>query len=130
MSDWSDRYAPRDPPEDVAPPRRDSLTKRVSRAAFDRVDAAFSKNGPAFRQLALSWFTNVLGDTLVAVGLANTLFFDLPTAEARDKVALYLLLTIAPFAIVAPVLGGIFSKFPGATRGVMVAGSGLRPSGA
>lgn len=90
------------------------------------MDAAFSRNGPAFKQLALSWGANVLGDTLVAVGLANTLFFDLPSGEARDKVALYLLLTIAPFAVVAPVLGGIFGRFPGATRGMLVISSTLR----
>jgi hypothetical protein len=72
----------------------------------------FSRNGPAFRKLSMSWAGNVAGDTLVAVGLAGTLFFDVPSAEARDKVLLYLLLTMAPFAIVAPVLGGVFARFP------------------
>jgi len=90
------------------------------------VDAAFSRKGPAFKQLAVSWSANVAGDTLVAVALAGTLFFDVPSAEARDKVALYLLLTLAPFAIVAPVLSAVFGRFPGAYRAVLTAGAALR----
>jgi hypothetical protein len=62
----------------------------------------------------------------VAVALAGTLFFDVPSAEARDKVALYLLITIAPFAVVAPVLSAIFGRFPGAYRAVLTAAAALR----
>ena len=73
----------------------------------------FSARGPAFRQLAMSWAANVGGDTLVAIALAGTLFFDVPDpSEARSNVALYLGITMAPFAVVAPLLGGLFSSFP------------------
>ena len=48
---------------------------------------------------------STLGDALVAVALAGTLFFAVPVAAARPRVALYLLLTVAPFAVVAPLLG-------------------------
>jgi hypothetical protein len=72
----------------------------------------FSARGPGFRQLSMSWAANVAGDTLVAIALAGTLFFDVPTADARDKVALYLGITLAPFAVIAPVLGGLFNRFP------------------
>ena len=73
----------------------------------------FSARGPAFRQLAMSWAANVAGDALVAIALAGTLFFDVPDAEeARSNVALYLAITMAPFAVVAPLLGGLFSRFP------------------
>jgi hypothetical protein len=34
------------------------------------------------------------GDTLVAIGLAGTIFFGVPTGEARSRVALYLLVTM------------------------------------
>ncbi len=95
-----------------APTRKRGLTRRTAAAAIRRVDAMFSRNGPAFRRLAMSWAGNVAGDALVAVALAGTLFFDVPSTEARDKVLLYLVLTLAPFAIVAPVLGTIFAKFP------------------
>ncbi|MBU1227846.1 MAG: hypothetical protein KJ698_11640 [Actinobacteria bacterium] len=100
-------------------PIPDRLTKRAALSAIRRVDAMFSARGPAFRQLAMSWAANVAGDTLVAIALAGTLFFDVPnTAEARSNVALYLAITMAPFAIVAPLLGGLFSRFP-VYRGVI-----------
>ena len=41
---------------------------------------------------------NTAGDAMVAVALANTLFFSVPTGEARGRVALYLLITMAPYA--------------------------------
>ncbi len=42
------------------------------------------------------------GDTLIAIGLAGTIFFNVPLGEARSKVALYLLVTMVPFAMLAP----------------------------
>src|SRR5262249_50857527 len=47
---------------------------------------------------------NTAGDAMVAVALANTLFFSVPVGEARGRVALYLVITMAPFALVAPVI--------------------------
>jgi len=76
-----------------------------------RVDAMFSARGPAFRQLAMSWAANV---------------GDVPdTAEARSNVALYLAITMAPFAVVAPLLGGLFSRFP-VYRAVITFSAGAR----
>ncbi len=48
---------------------------------------------------------NGIGDALVTVGLAGTLFFSVPVGQARPRVALYLLITMAPFALLAPVVG-------------------------
>ena len=45
------------------------------------------------------------GDACIAVSLAGSLFFQSPTGARAVKVLLYLLVTMAPFAIVAPVLG-------------------------
>ncbi len=116
------------PPSPVpgGPGARPGLARRTARAALVRADAVFSQKGPAFKQLAVSWAANVAGDTLVTVALAGTLFFDVPSAQARDKVALYLLLTIAPFTIVAPVLGAVFGRHPAAFRAVLTAASALR----
>jgi len=66
------------------------------------------------------------GDTLVAMALGSTLFFSVPSAEARDNVALYLLITLAPFGLIGPFLGGFFARFPGAYRGGLVVSSALR----
>lgn len=49
-------------------------------------------------------------DVLVAVALASTLFFAVPTGAARGRVALYLLTTVAPFAVVAPFVGPLLDR--------------------
>lgn len=54
---------------------------------------------------------NTAGDTMVAVALANTLFFSVPIGEARERVALYLLITMLPFAVLAPVIGPMLDRF-------------------
>ncbi|MER7279909.1 MFS transporter [Dactylosporangium sp. NPDC000244] len=51
------------------------------------------------------------GDTLVALGLAGTVFFSVPAGEARGRVALYLLITMLPFALLAPVVGPVLDRF-------------------
>jgi len=51
------------------------------------------------------------GDAVVAVALAGTIFFGASTSEARGRVALYLLVTMAPFAVVAPLLGPLLDRF-------------------
>jgi MFS family permease len=55
-------------------------------------------------------FVNGAGDGLVAVALAGSLFFAVPTGEARSKVALYLLITMVPFALLAPVVGPLLDR--------------------
>jgi MFS family permease len=53
---------------------------------------------------------NTGGDAAVAVALAGTLFFAQP-GEARGHVALFLGLTMLPFAVVAPLLGPFLDRF-------------------
>ncbi len=56
---------------------------------------------------ALTWpvVANFAVDAAMAVALANTLFFAAATGESKSRVALYLLITIAPFAVIAPLIG-------------------------
>lgn len=54
---------------------------------------------------------NGAGDAAVAISLAGTLFFQVPTDQARGQVALFLGLTMLPFAIVAPLIGPVLDKF-------------------
>src|SRR3954469_11048523 len=51
------------------------------------------------------------GDALITIGLAVTIFFNVPLGEARGKVALYLLITMVPFALLAPVVGPVLDHF-------------------
>src|SRR5690349_449783 len=50
------------------------------------------------------------GDALIAIGLAGTIF-SVPLGEARSKVGLYLLITMVPFALLAPVVGPLLDHF-------------------
>lgn len=59
---------------------------------------------------ALVHFVSVLGDGFVAVALADSVFFGLPVGEARTKVATYLLLTMAPLALAAPLIVPLLDK--------------------
>lgn len=56
---------------------------------------------------ALTWpvVANFAVDAAMGVALANTLFFAAASGESKSKVALYLLITIAPFAVIAPLIG-------------------------
>jgi MFS family permease len=54
---------------------------------------------------------SAFADTLVTVALAGTLFISAPTGEARGNITLYLLLTMAPFAVVAPIVGPFLDRF-------------------
>jgi hypothetical protein len=93
------------------------------RRVYERVFAGY---GTPFRWLSAEFGASVAGDTLIALGLAGTLFFSVPSAEARDKVALYLLLTLAPYSVIAPLLPRFFSRFPGSYRASLAGSSAGR----
>jgi MFS family permease len=63
-----------------------------------------------FRLIEMHAF-NTAGGAAVAISLAGTLFFQVPTGEARGQVALFLGLTMLPFAIVAPLIGPFLDRF-------------------
>jgi MFS family permease len=69
-----------------------------------------------FRRLAVSHALDSIGNTLAAIAMAGTLFFSIPTGEARSRVLLYLVLTVAPFAIVSAFLGPLLDRGMGFRR--------------
>lgn len=66
------------------------------------------------------------GDTLVTVSLAGSLFFSVSPTEAKGKVLLYLVLTIAPFAVVSPILGPLIDRSANGRRILVALSAGLR----
>ncbi|MEV6106049.1 MFS transporter [Streptomyces sp. NPDC051940] len=62
---------------------------------------------------------NAAGDMMITIALASTVFFSVPTDEARGRVALYLLITMAPFALLAPVIGPLLDRVPHGRRAAM-----------
>jgi hypothetical protein len=69
-----------------------------------------------FSKLALAHAIGVSGDIFVTVALADSIFFSADPGAARPKVLLYLFFTMAPFAIVAPVLGPFIDRSRGGRR--------------
>jgi Transmembrane secretion effector len=62
----------------------------------------------------------------VTVSLAGSLFFSIPTGAARGKVALYLALTMAPFAVVSPLIGPAIDRIRGGRRLMVLITCGLK----
>ncbi|MEU1373985.1 MFS transporter [Streptomyces triculaminicus] len=67
---------------------------------------------------------NSAGDMMITIALASTVFFSVPTDQARGRVALYLAVTMAPFTLLAPVIGPLLDRIPHGRRAAM-AGSML-----
>jgi hypothetical protein len=66
------------------------------------------------------------GDALVALALAGSLFFSISPDAARTRVALYLVVTMAPFAVVAPLIGPLLDRRTGGRRLMVFASAGVR----
>jgi len=73
-----------------------------------------------FGRLALVQVFMLAGETLVTISLAGSLFFSISPDEAKSKVFLYLVLTLAPFAIISPLLGPLIDRNRGARRATAV----------
>jgi hypothetical protein len=83
-------------------------TRELGGATVRRVRAYGRADGAGETGLAQLFWVNALhmaGDAMIAVSLAGTLFFAAASDAQRGNVALYLLVTMAPFALVAPVIG-------------------------
>ena len=70
---------------------------------------------------ALIWnqVMSYAADAMVTVALAGTVFFSAPSEAQRGNVLLYLLMTMAPFAVVAPVIGPALDRVQHGRRWVM-----------
>jgi len=67
-----------------------------------------------------------MADGAIAVALAGSIFFSVDASAARSQVIFYLLLTIAPFAIVTPLLGPAIDRTRGGRRGMIIGSLLLR----
>jgi len=90
----------------TASARAASTTRRTIRQATHAQGAGES----GLARLIELHAVNAVGDALIAISLAGTLFFSVPVGEARGRVALYLLVTMAPFALMAPLIGPLLDR--------------------
>ncbi|MGW6199214.1 MFS transporter [Kribbella sp. NPDC055110] len=102
---------------------------KVGRATGRRIRGLTSAQGAGesgLSRLIELGAVNAAGDTAFAVSLAGTVFFTVPSDQARDRVALFLLLTMAPFALMAPLIGPILDRFRHGRRWAIGATLGVR----
>lgn len=104
--------------------RRARLSRRVEGPSGGRGAEAFRIS--SFARLARTHGMSAGGDALVAIALADSLFFSIDPNDARWQVALYLMLTMAPFAVVAPFLGPAMDRLTGGHRFMMIGAAGAR----
>lgn len=75
-----------------------------------RVSGASGAGRTGFSHLLELTAAGGFGDAFVAIALAGSLFFSTSVAEARSRAAFALLITIAPYAILAPLIGPLLDK--------------------
>ncbi len=106
----------------VAAMRSRQLTGQAV-GAFQRATKADGADKSGLTSLTYAVMLNYASDAAMAIALANTLFFAATSGESKGKVALYLLITIAPFALVAPVIGPALDKIQRGRRLAMCVSS-------
>jgi MFS family permease len=92
--------------------RAGAATRRTVRRATNAQGAGES----GMAKLTELCGVNSAGDAALTVALAGSLFFSVPTGEARGRVALYLLITMVPFALLAPLIGPALDRFRSGRR--------------
>ncbi|GAB3870050.1 hypothetical protein GCM10029964_003710 [Kibdelosporangium lantanae] len=107
----------------VAALRSRQLTQQAVHA-FKRAANADGADKSGLTALTYATMLNYASDAAMAVALANTLFFAAASADSsKGKIALYLLITVAPFALVAPVIGPALDRIQRGRRLAMCVAS-------
>ena len=92
-----------------------AATPRPESTPAEPTDSRFAEPTP-FARLALTHAASICGDVCLAVSLAGSLFFSVSPGESRPKVLLYLIITMAPFAVIAPLLSPLLDRIRGGRR--------------
>ena len=87
---------------------------RIDKAQPDIKHGSFAVS--PFVRLSRVHALSAAGDAMIAVALAGSLFFSIDPSAARWRVGLYLALTIAPFALVSPLIGPALDQARGGRR--------------
>ncbi len=97
-------------------------TNRAARLVTRKVIGASKADGAHESGLTALIWNQVLSygtDAMITVALAGTVFFGASAHAQRGNVLLYLLITMAPFAVVAPVIGPALDRLQHGRRWAM-----------
>ncbi len=72
-----------------------------------------------FRRLAITHAAMMGGDAAMLVALADSLFLSIDPSEARWRVLLFLVISFAPFLLIAPLIGPVIDRAAGGRRTVI-----------
>lgn len=104
-------------------------TRVLTRTTAKRIDDISRKDGADKSGLRTLIWSNALsmgGDAMITVYLAATLFFAAPGDQQRGNVALYLLVTVAPFAVIAPIIGPFLDRIDRGRRAALAGTYAIR----
>ena len=74
-----------------------------------------------FRRLSITHAAMMGGDAAMIVALADSLFFNIDPSAARGRVLLFLVVSFAPFLVIAPLIGPVIDRVAGGRRAVIQA---------
>ena len=97
-------------------------TNRAARVVTRKVISLSEADGAKESGLTALIWNQVLSygtDAMITVALAGTVFFGASSSAQRGNVLLYLLVTMAPFAVVAPVIGPALDRLQHGRRWTM-----------
>jgi len=97
-------------------------TNKAARVVTRKVISASKADGASESGLTQLIWNQVLSygtDAMITVALAGTVFFGASTHAQRGNILLYLLITMAPFAVVAPVIGPALDRLQHGRRWTM-----------
>ena len=75
---------------------------------------------PGLNRFAWAQVLSGAADALVAVSLAGSLFFSLSPEASRQQILLYLLINLAPYALLAPLVGPAIDRLRHGPRNIAV----------
>ena len=97
-------------------------TNKAARVVTRKVISLSEADGAKESGLTALIWNQVLSygtDAMITVALAGTVFFGASSSAQRGNVLLYLLVTMAPFAVVAPVIGPALDRLQHGRRWTM-----------
>ena len=72
-----------------------------------------------FRRLTITHAAMMGGDAAMLVALADSLFLSIDPSAARSRVLLFLVVSFAPFLLLAPLIGPVIDRAAGGRRTVI-----------
>jgi hypothetical protein len=72
-----------------------------------------------FRRLTITHAAMMGGDAAMLVALADSLFLSIDPSAARSRVLLFLVVSFAPFLVIAPLIGPVIDRAAGGRRTVI-----------